>query len=94
MVLFCVRWGLDQIVWASITLTCEGATALIFNAEFAESRPTLGAVEKVAIPGTLRSPSSAERASRTAASSRSRSSSTSGWLAVLVAWTLRGRTWA
>jgi ABC-type uncharacterized transport system permease subunit len=52
MVLFCVRWGLDQIVVGiAITLTCEGATALIFNAEFAESRPTLGAVDKVAVPG-------------------------------------------
>jgi general nucleoside transport system permease protein len=52
MVLFCVRWGLDQIVVGiAITLTCEGATALVFNAEFAESRPTLGAVDKVAIPG-------------------------------------------
>ncbi|MDH4341308.1 MAG: ABC transporter permease [Thermoleophilia bacterium] len=52
MVLFCVRWGLDQIVVGiAITLTCEGATALIFNAEFAESRPTLGSTPKVAIPG-------------------------------------------
>jgi general nucleoside transport system permease protein len=52
MVLFCVRWGLDQIVVGiAITLACEGATALVFNAEFAESRPTLGAVEKVAVPG-------------------------------------------
>jgi ABC-type uncharacterized transport system permease subunit len=52
MVLFCVRWGLDQIVVGiAITLTAEGATALIFNAEFAESRPTLGAVDKVAVPG-------------------------------------------
>ena len=52
MVLFCVRWGLDQIVVGiAITLTCEGATALVFNAEFAESRPTLGAVDKVAVPG-------------------------------------------
>jgi ABC-type uncharacterized transport system permease subunit len=52
MVLFCVRWGLDQIVVGiAITLTSEGATALIFNAEFAESRPTLGAVEKVEVPG-------------------------------------------
>ena len=40
MVLFCVRWGLDQIVVGiAITLTCEGATALIFESEFAESRP-------------------------------------------------------
>ena len=52
MVLFCVRWGLDQIVTGiAITLTCEGATALIFDAEFAESRPTLGATDKMAIPG-------------------------------------------
>jgi general nucleoside transport system permease protein len=52
MVLFCVRWGLDQIVVGiAITLTCEGATALIFHAEFAESRPALGDVEKVAVPG-------------------------------------------
>ncbi len=52
MVLFCVRWGLDQIVVGiAITLTCEGATALIFESEFAESRPTLGATDKLAIPG-------------------------------------------
>lgn len=51
MVLFCVRLGLDQIVIGiAITLTCEGATALIFEAEFAESRPTLGAVDRLAIP--------------------------------------------
>ena len=55
MVLFCVRWGLDQIVTGiAITLTCEGATGLIFEAEFAESRPTLGATDKVAIPGLVR----------------------------------------
>jgi ABC-type uncharacterized transport system permease subunit len=52
MVLFCVRWGLDQIVAGiAITLACEGATALIFDAEFAESRPTLGSVDRVSIPG-------------------------------------------
>jgi general nucleoside transport system permease protein len=57
MVLFCVRWGLDQIVIGiGITLLCEGATALIFEAEFAESRPTLGAVDKVAIPGASEIP--------------------------------------
>ena len=51
MVLFCVRLGLDQIVVGiAITLTCEGVTALIFEAEFAESRPTLGAVDRLAIP--------------------------------------------
>ena len=52
MVLFCVRLGLDQIVTGiAITLACEGATALIFDAEFAQSRPTLGAVSRVSIPG-------------------------------------------
>jgi simple sugar transport system permease protein len=52
MVLFCVRWGLDQIVVGiAITLACEGATALIFDAQFAESRPTLGAVNRISIPG-------------------------------------------
>jgi general nucleoside transport system permease protein len=52
MVLFCVTWGLDQIVVGiAITLACEGATALIFDSEFAESRPTLGAVDRVSIPG-------------------------------------------
>jgi ABC-type uncharacterized transport system permease subunit len=52
MVLFCVIWGLDQIVVGiAITLACEGATALIFDAEFAESRPTLGAADRVSIPG-------------------------------------------
>jgi ABC-type uncharacterized transport system permease subunit len=52
MVLFCVVGGLDQIVIGiAITLACEGATALIFDSEFAESRPTLGAVDRVSIPG-------------------------------------------
>jgi ABC-type uncharacterized transport system permease subunit len=51
MVLFCVHWGLDQIVVGiAITLTCEGAAALIFESEFAESRPQLDAIHKVAIP--------------------------------------------
>ncbi len=57
MVLFCVRLGLDQIVVGiAITLLCQGATALIFEAEFAESRPTLGAADKVAIPGVSELP--------------------------------------
>lgn len=52
MVLFCVRWGLDQIVVGiAITLACEGATALIFDAQFAESRPRLGSVDRLSIPG-------------------------------------------
>jgi len=52
MVLFCVRWGLDQIVVGiAITLACEGVTALIFDSQFAETRPTLGAADRVSIPG-------------------------------------------
>jgi simple sugar transport system permease protein len=52
MVVLCVRWGLDQIVVGiAITLAAEGATALIFDAEFAETRPTLGDVDRVSIPG-------------------------------------------
>ena len=81
MVLFCVRWGLDQIVIGiGITLLCEGATALIFEAEFAESRPTLGARRQGGDPRCRPSSRSlGARASPTAASSRSRSSSTSVW---------------
>lgn len=57
MVLFCVRLGLDQIVTGiAITLTCEGVTALIFDAEFAESRPTLGGVDHVSVPGLAELP--------------------------------------
>ncbi len=52
MVLFCVVGALDQIVVGiAITLACEGATALIFDSEFAESRPSLGSVGRVSIPG-------------------------------------------
>ncbi len=52
MVLFCVRWGLDQIVVGiAITLAAEGAPAVIFDSQFAETRPTLGAAERVSIPG-------------------------------------------
>jgi ABC-type uncharacterized transport system permease subunit len=52
MVLFCVRLGLDQIVVGiAITLAAEGATALIFDSEFAETRPTLSAADRVSIPG-------------------------------------------
>jgi ABC-type uncharacterized transport system permease subunit len=51
MVVLCVRWGLDQIVVGiAITLAAEGATALIFDAEFAETRPTLGDVNRLSIP--------------------------------------------
>jgi simple sugar transport system permease protein len=51
MVVLCVWLGLDQIVVGiAITLAAEGATALIFDAQFAESRPTLGATGRVSIP--------------------------------------------
>jgi simple sugar transport system permease protein len=52
MVLLCVRAGLDQIVVGiAITLAAEGITSIIFDADFAETRPTLDAVERVSIPG-------------------------------------------
>ena len=51
MVVLCVWSGLDQIVVGiAITLVGEGATALIFDAQFAESRPTLGDTGRVSIP--------------------------------------------
>jgi ABC-type uncharacterized transport system permease subunit len=51
MIVLCVWFGLDQIVVGiAITLICEGATAMIFDAQFAESRPTLGATGRVDIP--------------------------------------------
>lgn len=52
MVVLCVRLGLDQIVIGiAITLAAEGVTTLIFDAQYAESRPNLGAVQRVSIPG-------------------------------------------
>ena len=57
MVLLCVRMGLDQIVVGiAITLAAEGATSLIFDAQFAESRPTLGATGRLDIPGLSQIP--------------------------------------
>ena len=51
MVVLCVWWGLDQIVIGiAITLVGEGATALIFDSQFAESRPTLGETGRTTIP--------------------------------------------
>jgi general nucleoside transport system permease protein len=52
MVVLCVRLGLDQIVIGiAITLAAEGITTLIFDAQYAESRPNLAAVSRVSIPG-------------------------------------------
>lgn len=57
MVVLCVRMGLDQIVVGiAITLAAEGATALIFDAQFAEDRPTLGATGRLDIPGLSQIP--------------------------------------
>lgn len=51
MVVLCVWWGLDQIVIGiAITLVGEGATALIFDSQFAESRPSLGETGRTSIP--------------------------------------------
>ena len=51
MVVLCVRLGLDQIVVGiAITLAAEGITALIFDSQFAQTRPTLGGVDRVSIP--------------------------------------------
>ena len=51
MVVLCVWLGLDQIVIGiAITLVGEGATALIFDSQFAESRPTLGETGRTSIP--------------------------------------------
>lgn len=51
MVVLCVRFGLDQIVVGiAITLAAEGITALIFDSQFAETRPTLDGVDRVSIP--------------------------------------------
>ena len=51
MVVLCVWWGLDQIVIGiAITLVGEGATALIFDSQFAESRPTLDETGRTSIP--------------------------------------------
>lgn len=51
MVVLCVWLGLDQIVIGiAITLVGEGATALIFDSQFAESRPTLGDTGRTSIP--------------------------------------------
>lgn len=57
MVVLCVQLGLDQIVVGiAITLAAEGATALIFDAQFAESRPTLGSTGRLDIPGLSQIP--------------------------------------
>lgn len=57
MVVLCVHLGLDQIVVGiGITLAAEGMTSLLHGAQFAETRPTLGATEVVTIPLASRIP--------------------------------------
>jgi general nucleoside transport system permease protein len=51
MILLCVRMGLDQIVIGiAIILLAEGATSLIFDASYAESRPSLATPSELGIP--------------------------------------------
>ena len=51
MILLCVRMGLDQIVIGiAIILLAEGATSLIFDASYAESRPSLETPSELGIP--------------------------------------------
>ena len=90
MVLFCVRLGLDQIVVGiAIVLGAEGATALIFDSQFAESRPTLPAVSRVSIQGLSDLPVVGGKGESDGASSASRSSSTSASRSSWSAWMLR-----
>jgi len=51
MALLCVRMNLDQIVVGiAIILLAEGATSLLHDAAYAESRPSLDAPSELAIP--------------------------------------------
>lgn len=57
MVVLCVHMGLDQIVVGiAITLAAEGITSLLHGAQFAETRPILGATEEATIPLLSRIP--------------------------------------
>jgi general nucleoside transport system permease protein len=51
MVVLCVRMNLDQIVIGiAIILLAEGATSLLHDAQYAESRPSLGNPSELEIP--------------------------------------------
>ncbi len=51
MAFLCVRLRLDQIVIGiAIILVAEGATSLLYDASYAESRPRLGATSELQIP--------------------------------------------
>jgi simple sugar transport system permease protein len=51
MVVLCVYMGLDQIVVGiAITLAAEGIASLVFDAQFAQERPSLEGLERVSIP--------------------------------------------
>jgi simple sugar transport system permease protein len=91
MVVLCVRMGLDQIVVGiAIVLACEGITALIFDAQFATTRPTLGAIERVSIPGLSELPVvGGHNSSNGSLFSQPLIVYLAFGLVVLVAWTLR-----
>lgn len=51
MIVLCVRLGLDQIVVGiALTIAAEGVTSVLYNAQFAQTRPRLGAAPTVALP--------------------------------------------
>lgn len=51
MIVLCVRLGLDQIVVGiAMTIAAEGVTSVLYNAQFAATRPRLGAAPTVVIP--------------------------------------------
>ena len=95
MVLFCVWLGLDQIVVGiAITLACEGATALIFDSQFAESRPTLGETGQVSIPLLSDIPVVGGRDSSDGSLFSQPAVVYIGLILVaVVAWMMRGPTW-
>ena len=52
MALFCVRFGMNQIVIGiALTLGTEGLTALLHHFQFARTRPSLGRAPDFAMPG-------------------------------------------
>lgn len=52
VIVLCVRMNLDQIVIGiAIVLVAEGATSLLFDASYAQSRPRLEEAPALAIPG-------------------------------------------
>lgn len=51
MIVLCVRLGLDQIVVGiAMTILAGGVTSVLYDAQFGQTRPRLGAAPTVAIP--------------------------------------------